>query len=87
MQPRFVEPKHRREADVITETTDVLLIGFGRFGNIVGRFLKANGIPTTILDFDAEQIETLGETRAQGLLRRRQPPGNPSHRRGRDERS
>lgn len=61
VQPRFVRPKHTREADVITETTDVLLIGFGRFGNIVGRFLKANGIPTTILDFDAEQIETLGK--------------------------
>jgi len=37
----------------------VLLIGFGRFGNIVGRMLKANGIPTTILDFDAEQIDAL----------------------------
>jgi monovalent cation:proton antiporter-2 (CPA2) family protein len=59
VQPRFVKPKKKREADVITETTDVLLIGFGRFGNIVGRFLKANAIPTTILDFDAEQIDAL----------------------------
>jgi monovalent cation:proton antiporter-2 (CPA2) family protein len=61
VQPRFVQPKRKREADVITETTDVLLIGFGRFGNIVGRVLKANGIPTTILDFDGEQIDTLCE--------------------------
>jgi monovalent cation:proton antiporter-2 (CPA2) family protein len=59
VQPRFVQPKAKREADVISETTDVLLIGFGRFGNIVGRFLKANGIPTTLLDFDAEQIDIL----------------------------
>ncbi len=59
VQPRFVRPKAKREADVITETTDILLIGFGRFGNIVGRFLKANGIPTTLLDFDAEQIDIL----------------------------
>ena len=61
IQPRFVKPKAKREADVITETTDILLIGFGRFGNIVGRVLKANGIPTTILDFDGEQIDTLRE--------------------------
>ena len=59
VQPSFVKPKSRREADRIIETTDVLLIGFGRFGNIVGRLLKATGIPTTILDFDAEQIDSL----------------------------
>ena len=59
VQPRFTRPKHKREPDKITETTDVLIIGFGRFGNIAGRFLKANGIATTILDFDAEQIDTL----------------------------
>jgi monovalent cation:proton antiporter-2 (CPA2) family protein len=58
VQPRFIRPKQSRAPDVIPETTDVLVIGFGRFGNIVGRFLKANGIPTTILDFDAEQIDT-----------------------------
>jgi len=61
VQPRFVHAKAKREPDKIPETTDVLLIGFGRFGNIVGRFLKANGIPTTILDFDAEQIDALCE--------------------------
>jgi monovalent cation:proton antiporter-2 (CPA2) family protein len=59
VQPRFVQPKAKRKADVITETTDILLIGFGRFGNIVGRFLKANGIPATLLDFDPEQIDIL----------------------------
>ena len=59
VQPRFARPKRQREPDKIGETTDILMIGFGRFGNIVGRFLKANGIPTTILDFDAEQIDTL----------------------------
>jgi len=61
IQPRFIRPKAKREADVITETTDTLLIGFGRFGSIVGRFLKANGIPTTLLDFDAEQIDILSQ--------------------------
>jgi monovalent cation:proton antiporter-2 (CPA2) family protein len=61
VQPRFIRSKKMRQADVIPETTDVLLIGFGRFGNIVGRVLKANGIPTTILDFDGEQIDTLRE--------------------------
>lgn len=61
VQPRFVQARVKRQPDKIPETTDVLLIGFGRFGNIVGRFLKANAIPTTILDFDAEQIDALCE--------------------------
>ncbi len=43
------------------EASDVLIIGFGRFGNIVGRFLMANEITTTILDFDAEQIDTISK--------------------------
>ncbi len=61
IQPHFVRPKPQRQPDVISETSDILLIGFGRFGSIVGRFLKANGIPTTLLDFDAEQIDVLAK--------------------------
>jgi glutathione-regulated potassium-efflux system ancillary protein KefC len=35
----------------------VLIAGFGRFGQIVGRFLNANGIGTTVLDHDPDHIE------------------------------
>jgi monovalent cation:proton antiporter-2 (CPA2) family protein len=37
----------------------VLILGFGRFGQIVGRLLLANGIGVTVLDYDAGQIEVL----------------------------
>ena len=35
----------------------VIIAGFGRFGQITGRILAANGIPFTALDNDAEHIE------------------------------
>jgi voltage-gated potassium channel Kch len=38
----------------------VILAGFGRFGHIVGRLLRANGIGCTVLENDPEQIELLG---------------------------
>ncbi len=37
----------------------VIIAGFGRYGQIVGRMLYANGIQPTILDIDAEQIEAM----------------------------
>jgi glutathione-regulated potassium-efflux system ancillary protein KefC/glutathione-regulated potassium-efflux system protein KefB len=50
----------RRAADVITEPGgDVLLAGFGRFGHIVGRLLRAHGFRVTVLDNDSDQVETL----------------------------
>jgi monovalent cation:proton antiporter-2 (CPA2) family protein len=35
----------------------VILAGFGRMGNIIGRFLQANGVPTTVLDVNTELVE------------------------------
>lgn len=58
-QPRFTTLKESREADSIDEENPVIIAGFGRFGHIVGRLLKANGVPTTVLDLDPEQIDTL----------------------------
>jgi glutathione-regulated potassium-efflux system ancillary protein KefC len=37
----------------------VIIAGLGRYGQIVGRLLYANGILPTVLDHDAEQIEAL----------------------------
>ena len=37
----------------------VIIAGSGRYGQIVGRLLFANGITPTILDHDAEQVEAL----------------------------
>ncbi len=49
-----------READAIDEGGGpVIIAGFGRFGQIVGRLLFANGIRAIVLDHDPEQIELL----------------------------
>ncbi len=37
----------------------VIIAGFGRYGQIVGRMLFANGVVPTVLDHDAEAIEAL----------------------------
>ena len=37
----------------------VIIAGFGRYGQIVGRMLYASGITPTVLDHDAEQIEAM----------------------------
>jgi glutathione-regulated potassium-efflux system ancillary protein KefC len=37
----------------------VIIAGFGRFGQIVGRLLFASGTRATVLDHDPDQIETL----------------------------
>jgi len=37
----------------------VIIAGFGRYGQIVGRLLQANGLSATVLEHDAEQVESL----------------------------
>jgi glutathione-regulated potassium-efflux system ancillary protein KefC len=55
--PRFRD-ENVRPADIIeTQQDHVIIAGFGRFGQIVGRLLRANQIPLTVLDHDPEQIE------------------------------
>lgn len=52
----FVPP--RDEYDVHpTEEQPVIIAGFGRFGQIVGRILAARRIPFTALDVSAEQVD------------------------------
>jgi CPA2 family monovalent cation:H+ antiporter-2 len=48
-----------REMDTIEPEVPgkVILAGFGRMGNVIGRFLQANGVPTTVLDLDAELVD------------------------------
>jgi glutathione-regulated potassium-efflux system ancillary protein KefC len=51
--------RQERPADAIDATGPVIIAGFGRFGQIVGRLLLANDIRPVILDHDADQIESL----------------------------
>ena len=48
------------QPDEISEqqAAPIIIVGFGRYGQIVGRLLLAQDIPTTVLDHDAEMIET-----------------------------
>lgn len=60
IQRRYEEQVEEREADKIDEHDNpVLIVGFGRFGQVVGRLLHAHGIGTTVLDNDAGHIDVL----------------------------
>lgn len=37
----------------------IIIAGFGRYGQIVGRMLNANGLSATVLDHDAEQVASV----------------------------
>ena len=58
VQPWLVGSLGKREDDVIDEDDNpVIIAGFGRFGQVVSRLLKASGFESTLLDHDAGQIE------------------------------
>ena len=46
-------------SDNITETNEVIIAGFGRFGQIVGRVLHAKGINATLIDNDPNQVDLM----------------------------
>jgi glutathione-regulated potassium-efflux system ancillary protein KefC len=49
-----------RETDrVETDGDDVIIVGFGRVGQIIGRLLFASGIRATVLDHDPDNIDVL----------------------------
>ncbi len=58
---RLVASVARREraADVIDQRAPVIIAGFGRYGQVVGRTLNAGGYPVVVLDHDPDQIELL----------------------------
>jgi glutathione-regulated potassium-efflux system ancillary protein KefC len=60
---RWWLPRHAslnaKRLDEISESQDapVIIAGFGRYGQIVGRMLNAQGIGATVLDHDADMVE------------------------------
>jgi glutathione-regulated potassium-efflux system ancillary protein KefC len=48
-----------RAPDTIDAQAPVIIAGFGRFGQIVGRLLFASGVRAVVLDHDADQVESL----------------------------
>jgi glutathione-regulated potassium-efflux system ancillary protein KefC len=60
---RFVVPRAGSRRAPPAELSEpqhapVIIAGFGRYGQIVGRLLAAQGIASTVLDHDADMIET-----------------------------
>jgi glutathione-regulated potassium-efflux system ancillary protein KefC len=47
--PEIAEPQH----------APIIICGFGRYGQIVGRLLNANGLDATVLDHSAEQVASV----------------------------
>ncbi|MFC7517449.1 glutathione-regulated potassium-efflux system protein KefC [Herbaspirillum sp. GCM10030257] len=57
--PRFESANERPDDEIDGEVQPVIIAGFGRFGQIVGRLLRANHIGITVLDHDPDQIDLL----------------------------
>ena len=56
--PRYVRSARPSMAEISEpQQAPVIIAGFGRYGQIVGRMLAAQGIPATVLDHDADMIE------------------------------
>ncbi len=64
---RWVLPRHSaqkpEQMEEISEQQDakVVICGFGRYGQIIGRMLIAQGLKITVLDHDPDTIESLRE--------------------------
>lgn len=57
---RRVPQSPARAHDAIElEDAPVIIAGFGRFGQVVGRLLFASGLKATVLDFDPDTVDTL----------------------------
>lgn len=58
--PRLSGNKAQREHDAIdTGESRAIVVGFGRFGQIIGRLLRMNGFNITVLEHDATQVDTV----------------------------
>src|SRR5262249_6747353 len=55
---RFARPDLREPEDFSDASGSVLVIGFGRFGQIVSQCLLAEGIDVTTIDNDPEMMES-----------------------------
>jgi monovalent cation:proton antiporter-2 (CPA2) family protein len=57
--PRFMSVLPLREFDTAIAHNPVIIAGFGRFGQVIGRFLLGQGVKVTVLEKDPDQVELL----------------------------
>lgn len=51
----------KRPMDDIHKKHKIILLGFGHFGSTIGRFLRAHGIQTTVIDSNSNRVDYLRE--------------------------
>ncbi|MDP1603665.1 MAG: monovalent cation:proton antiporter-2 (CPA2) family protein [Legionella sp.] len=66
--PRYVIDIPNPTFDPIAEAHPVIIAGYGRFGQIIGRFLTSQGVKLTVLENDPEQIESLHKFGVKGYF-------------------
>lgn len=60
--PKVGTPEsEQRSMDDIDKHHKILLLGFGHFGSTIGRFLRANGVQTTVIDYNSNRVDNLRE--------------------------
>lgn len=59
IRPRYMSILPERMYDRINENQPVIIAGFGRFGQVVGRFMMAQGIKVTVLEKDPDQVDSI----------------------------
>ena len=58
--PRYANQKGPQLEEISEQqNSPIIIAGFGRYGQIVGRMLLAQGISATVLDHDAEMVESV----------------------------
>jgi glutathione-regulated potassium-efflux system ancillary protein KefC len=55
--PRLGSGQRKLDEISVPQHAPVIIAGFGRYGQIVGRLLDAEGIAATVLDHDADMVE------------------------------
>ena len=59
LAPRLAAAGPQLEEIAEPQQAPILICGFGRYGQIVGRLINANGLSATVLDHSAEQVATV----------------------------
>ncbi|AZG13120.1 glutathione-regulated potassium-efflux system protein KefC [Cupriavidus pauculus] len=59
LAPRLNAMSQQPDDEITNHHNPVIIAGFGRFGQIIGRLLYAQGVGVTVLDHDPDQIEFL----------------------------
>jgi monovalent cation:proton antiporter-2 (CPA2) family protein len=65
--PRYQDNSGQGEPDEIDQWGTVIIAGSGRFGQIVNRLLRANEIPTVVLDREPAQIENMRQIKIRSF--------------------